>query len=128
MAWTAEDYLEGNDGFFAVMDKYGGGAAYAVDAAAEAGDITRINEILDNYRRGTSDATYPGSKDTSTLVNFVKLVTTDPLSAPLDSLNTQISRAMGNVFKNPWVLVTVLAVLFFALGGFDFLKRQLAKR
>ena len=54
--------------------------------------------------------------------------TTDPLAAPLDSLNNQLGLAAWNVFKNPFVVAAIVLVLFLALGGGDLLRRQIARR
>jgi hypothetical protein len=119
-------YETGSYGYWEVADRYGEAAADAVAEAAARGDTAAVNNALSNARRGTTNADYAGS--TSTLGNLWTQLTTDPLAAPLDAANTQISRAIGNVFKNPFVLLTVLAVIFFALGGWQLLERQMARR
>lgn len=59
---------------------------------------------------------------------FGEQLATDPLGAPLEAANRTLGNTFLSFLKSPWVLLTLGLVLFFALGGFSFLKRQLAKK
>jgi len=103
-----ERYAPGGDIFASLAQKYGPDAAERVYSAAQTGDRAAISDALATERFG-------GFRDDSTLSNFVKQITSDPLAAPLDSLNDQLQKGFSNVFRNPFVvgLVIVVVVLFF---------------
>lgn len=115
-------WQNGGDAWYEILVRYGEDAADRVDAFARAGDSRGLQQFLSDLKRGNVTAQW-GSE--STLGNFWKQLTTDPLAAPLESANAQISKAVGNVFKNPFVLVSLLVLGFGLLGGFDWLGRKL---
>ena len=105
-------YQSGGDIYDELRFQYGQAAADAIAAAAATGDEHAINSAI-------SAAKFGGAKDTSTLDAFGNLLT-DPLAVPLEGVNNQIGKAVGNVFKNGWVLLVVVVLgvaAFLYLGG-----------
>lgn len=109
-----------------VFAQYGYAAAERVAAAAETGSLTAVNATLSDIRRGVTPASYPGADDTSTAGLFWQQITTDPFAAPLDSANNQIGNVFKNIFRNPFVLLALVGVVFYLVGGFDWIKRKVA--
>lgn len=118
-----DSYKTGGVNYWLAAAKWGIPAANRIAAAAESGDVIQFNLEMSNAARGTTLAPL----NDSTWSNFWDQMTNDPLAAPLDSANNQLGNAFANVLKNPWVLIALAVVLFLALGGADFLRRQLAK-
>ena len=118
---TQDRYYAGGDIYETIFQQYGFDAANAMADAAATGDNTAVNAALVKIKFGAN-------LDTSTFNQFMSQITTDPLAAPLAGANNILGKSFLSLLKNPWVLVTGALVLFFALGGFDFLKRQLAKK
>ena len=111
-----ERYQPGGDIYARLADVYGkAGADYA---AARAGDTVTLNQALSDLKTAARSGTpvaevankYTGS--TSTLGLFLNQITTDPLAAPLDSLNDQVGKAVWNVVKNPFVLALVVGAVW----------------
>ena len=144
MDYTLDDYLAGGTVYLAIQAKYGTDAAdniasiaYANGNAIAAGDPTSVNTALSKLARTTpANAANPvvvnatpdaSAADTSTADNFIQQITTNPLAAPLDGLNNQLKKAFGDVFKNPFVLLAVVAVIFWFIGGFGWAKGRLNK-
>ena len=117
-----EKYQPGSSNYVALADRYGQEAADYVYAAATSGDTNEVNKALSNVRRGTTGASYPGSE--STWWNFGEQLVTDPLAAPLDSLNTALKNSALSFLRNPLVLLALGAGIFFALGGWNWLKKN----
>lgn len=120
---TAARYQPGGDLFAQIAADYGAAAAARVAEAARSGDVDVVNRALSAARRGELGT--PEALNESTAALFWQQITTNPLSAPLDSLNKQLGLAVWNVFKNPFVLVLVVAVVFYLLGGVGWVKRKL---
>lgn len=115
-------YAPDGDIYASIADQYGTSAAQRAYAASlvDDGGVT-LRNVLSNLHTGSTD---PGS--TSTWSNFWRQITTDPLAAPLDSLDNQLGNAVLNVFKNPFVLLLVAGLVFHWFGGFTWLKRKLS--
>jgi hypothetical protein len=117
-------YQPGGDIYAKLQSQYGTQAANEVAAAAATNDRDKLAEALNIAAgRGPSDAPQ------STWSVFWGQITTDPLAAPLESANNALgtigASAIIGLFKNPWVLLTVAGVVFYLLGGFTWLRRQI---
>ena len=112
-------YQSGGDIYSRLEQQYGTAGADKVAAADASGEPYAINQAL-------TDLKYGAALNDSTISNFVDQVTTDPLAAPLDAANKQIGNAVTGIFKSPWVLAVLLGVVFYAVGGFDWVKRKVA--
>ena len=118
-------YQPGGDLYAAIQEQFGTAAANAAAAAARVDDDGRtLRFTLSNIRSGNY-AVGSATPGASTLGNFWTQITTDPLAAPLDTANAQLGKAVWNVFKNPWVLLSVAAAVFYAVGGFTWLRKNL---
>lgn len=113
LASESNPYYPGNAAYNAAVERFGNKTANAIYMASliDDGGVTLRNALNDaaQAERGR-DLARPGSD--STLENFVEQVTTDPLAAPLDSLNNQIGNAVWNVVKNPFVLLLVAGLIW----------------
>lgn len=114
---NAARYQPGGDIYTTLADEYGVNAANRVATAAR-GTQADLNEAIADIRSG------PARSGTNTLGNFVTQITTDPLAAPLASANNQIGKAVLNILKNPWVLLTVAVIVFSQLGGFAWVRKK----
>lgn len=100
---------------------YGANNAANIAAAARTGDTNgEVNAAIVNAKYGA-----PLNESTTSI--FLDQITTDPLAAPLAGANQVIGNSVLSFLRNPWVLVAAVAILFFYLGGGDWLRRQLAK-
>lgn len=100
-------YQPGGD-LFASYDKlYGTNGASLIALAALGGDRLAITNAIARVKFGER-------LDESTFRAFVGQLATDPLGAPLDSLNSGLSKLAGNTavafLRNPMVLL-VLALI-----------------
>lgn len=118
---TIDRYLYGGDLYGDMEASYGTFNADYIAALAASGDPIAVATEVNQLKNGQS-------LNTSTSSILWGQLTTDPLAAPLAGLNNILGSSFLSLLKNPWVLVTGALVLFFALGGFDFLKRHIAKR
>ncbi len=122
---TIARYQPGGDIYAQLEGQYGRNAALLIAQAAQTADRDALNEAIARVRHGEK-------LDESTAQIFWHQITTDPFDAPLDTLN----KGLGTVFKsaglgllkNPWVLLAIAAVIFFAIGGHRWLfnKAKLA--
>lgn len=116
LASESNPYYPGNAAWNGAEQRFGNAWAKRIYMASliDDGGVTLRNTLNDAVQaeRGR-DFARPGSD--STLDNFIEQVTTDPLAAPLDSLNDQLGKAAWNVLRNPFVLVVVVAVVVFFL-------------
>ena len=130
-----ESYAVGGDNYNSLQEQFGTDSANYVAAVASQGDQAALNKALSAarsaQRQGTGTAASWDWKlnqaDPSVLGNFWQQITTDPLAAPLDSLNDQLKKATKNVFVNPMVLLLVvggLIALVFYFGGLSNIKRR----
>jgi hypothetical protein len=114
-------YQNGGDIYAQLADQYGIDGADIVAEAALTGDRTKVTSALTQIK-------YGANLNDSTWSIFGNQLATDPLAAPLASANNVIGNSFMSLLKNPWVVGAVALGLFIALGGFDFLKRQIAKK
>ena len=107
-------YAPGGDIYLAIAGEHGPSAANEVYTAARTGDRAQVSESLARIR-------YGAPRSTSAAGLFLEQIATDPLAAPLDSLNNQLGKALWNVLRNPWVLLLAIAVgayfLWPVIGG-----------
>ena len=126
-------YAPGGDIYNSLADEFGQDAANGAYRASLTGDRADLNRALSlartAQRRGITfdqaQAQFPDG-DESTARIFGHQITSDPLSAPLDALNSQLSKAAWNFAKNPMVLLLVAVGLFFYFGGLGTIKRKVA--
>lgn len=114
-------YAPGGEIYIKLAGQYGEPGAVKVYQAALTGDRMKLANAL-NSLEGKPPIV---ASTASTAAIFFDQITTDPLAAPLESANNQIGKAVFNAFKNPWVLVVVVGVVFYMLGGFTWAKRKL---
>ena len=127
-----ERYQRGGDLWQALADQYGEASAdYVAQQVAATGSATNaLADVRAAARSGKSLQTVAAAVDnldTGLWSNLGTQLVNDPLAAPLDSLNNQISKAVGNVFKNPMVLLVVIVAglgLVMYFGGLQSLKRR----
>jgi hypothetical protein len=104
-------YQPGGDIYASLLADYGRNGALLVSQAALSGDSRRVTEAIAQVRNGAR-------LTESAAALFVKQITTDPLGAPLDAANRQLSALAGNTalafLRNPMVLL-VLAVIGFGV-------------
>jgi hypothetical protein len=107
-------YQPGGDIYARLEAERGRTGACLVAQAALTGDRTAITEALAQLNSGDP-------RDDSTARLFWSQVTTDPFDAPLESLNSGLGvfgrSAIVGVLRNPWVLLALAAVVFYAIGG-----------
>ena len=112
---TIARYQPGGDIYATILSQHGAAAAAQIAAAAQTGDETQINAVLAQYVGTlTPDVAVPLSTDT-TASDFLNQIATDPLAAPLASANTLLGNTFLSFLKNPWVVLTIAAVVFFGL-------------
>lgn len=111
-------YQPGGDIYATLQTQYGPTAAASIAAAAQTGDETQINAAI-------SQAKFGSPLDTSTASIFANQIITDPFAAPAASFNDQIKKLFANLFGNPFLLIAVVAVVFFAFGGANRLRKKI---
>jgi len=115
-------YQPGGDIYAKLEVTYTRKGALVVAQAAQSGDQFAVTDALERVKYGERL-----SESTARL--FWGQITTDPFEAPLASANKAIgtigSSAIIGLFKNPWVLVAVAALVFYALGGFGWAWNKL---
>ena len=121
MTDLAQRYAPGGDIYAANATAYGQEGAVRIWQAFLGGGKAAVPPVVAELKHGKATGS------TSTLVEFGKLITTDPLGAPLESANRQLGLVVWNVFKNPFVLLAVVLAVFFWMGGAALLKGRLAK-
>lgn len=120
---TIARYQPGGDIYATLEQQYSRNGALLISQAALTGDRDNLNDAIERVRGH-------GEKlDDSTARIFWSQITTDPFDAPLQSLNkglgTVYSSALLGLLKNPWVLLTLAGLVFYALGGFRWLGAKL---
>ena len=113
---TIDRYQAGGDIYATLAAQYGAAAADQIAAAAATGDRAQLSDAIE-LARGNGPA-----RETSTLSIFGNQLATDPLAAPLDSLNNQLGKAFWNVLKNPFVLLLAIAAVAYGLYRAGFIK------
>ena len=125
-AATIARYQTGGDIYATLLAQYGQASADSIAAAARTGDSNgEVSTAIANAR--TAAGITKGEQDDSVLDAFGNQIVTNPLGAPLDSLNKVVGNTFLSFLKNPWVIALILGILFFALGGWAVLKKLLSK-
>jgi hypothetical protein len=119
---TIQRYQVGGDFYMTLAGQYGPAAANTIAAAAATGDVTKLNDALATAR-GDGPAL-----PTDTAAIFANQLATDPLAAPLASLETVTSNSIIAFLKSPAVLFVVGLILFISLGGLGWIRNQLEKK
>ena len=114
-------YQQGGDIYQKLASQYGTSGADKIAQAALSGDESQINVAL-------TDVKYGAPLPTSTAGIFAEQLATDPLGAPLASVEKATSNTLLDFLKSPAVLSVIGAAAFFALGGADYLRRKLASK
>lgn len=120
---TIARYNPGGDIYAQLEAQYGRPGALLIAQAATTGDRDAVNNAIERVRGH-------GEKlDDSTARIFWGQITTDPFDAPLSTLNkglgTVWSSALLGLLKNPWVVLTLVGVVFYYAGGFRWLWAKL---
>lgn len=110
-------YQPGGDIYARLASQYGQAGADRVARADASGVPYAVNDALVAIRHGDP-------LSTSTTGIFLDNITSDPLGAPLESANNQIAKAVGNLFKNPWVLLVVAVVIITQLDGWAWIRKH----
>jgi len=118
---TIQRYQPGGDIYAKLVSQYGATQANAIAQAALTGDRTQITTAI-------ASADYGAPLNTSTFDAFVTQLETDPLGAPMESLNNQLTSVIKDLFKNPMVLLTLGLVLFFTLFNGVAILRNIGKK
>lgn len=116
---TQTRYAPGGDIYASLQKQYGTDAANRMYQAALTEDPYDDNATLTQIKHGKS-------LNDSTASLFIENVTTNPLGAPLDSLNNQIGNAVLSVLKNPWVVAALAVFIFYQFGGFTWARKRFA--
>lgn len=125
MNW--ESYQPGGTAYNNAWNTFGQAVADKLAAAAYDEDWALVGDIIDKARAAQGYTAAPTGGSTSTLGNLYTQLTTNPLSAPLDGANNIIQNSFLSLLKNPWVLVTIAALVFFFLfDGMTILRKKLA--
>jgi len=115
-------YQRGGDIWESLAEQYGVSAADLVAQAALTGESSAVTDAIAQVRNGNPQT------GTSTLGNFFNQLVTDPFAAPLDTANAGIGTVLGSalkgLFRNPWLLLVAGVVIFWALGGFTWLRKK----
>jgi hypothetical protein len=104
-----------------LVNQYGPSKANYISLAAASGERTQLLSAVEFVRNGAPPS------DTGTLGIFINQMVTDPLDAPLESLNTTLVNSYWAFLKRPVVLITGGIILFFLLGGWKVLQAKTAK-
>lgn len=129
-------YQRDNDFYNALADQYGYASADFVAGEAQSGDDARLRNALSAIRSASHSGISPAvidatanNRPTGTLGIFIDQITSDPLAAPLDAANRQLSNVVKNVVGNPMVLIVVIGIvlgLVVYFGGLGKIKARFA--
>lgn len=115
-------YQPGGDIYATLEKTYGRNGALIVAQAARTGDRFAVTNAIERVRFGER-------MSESTARIFWTQITTDPFNAPLETLNQTLEASAGslvkNIFKNPWVLLLVAGLIFYAMGGFTWAGKKM---
>lgn len=115
-------YQPGGDIYARLEATYGRQGALIVSQAALTGDRFAVTNAIERVKYGER-------MSDSTARIFWAQITTDPFEAPLETLNTALEASAGslvkNILRNPWVLLLVAGLIFYALGGFTWAGKKL---
>lgn len=118
---TISRYQPGGDIYASLVSQYGTTGANIIATAARTGNRGNVTEAISQVKDGPF-------LPTSTAEIFATQITTDPFAAPFKSLNSGLSTIFGsaiaNVFANPWVLLLLVGLVFYFLGGFKYILKH----
>ncbi len=117
---TINRYQPGGDIYAQLQQQFGVSGANTIAAAALTGDETQINAAISTLKNGAP-------LNTSTASIFLNQIETNPLAAPLQSLNGVLSNTFTSFLTSPAVLATAAVVLFFVFGGADIIRAKFRK-
>jgi|GEM_PF-4953855 hypothetical protein len=116
-------YAPGGDIYQALAKDYGTAGAEKVYNAALSGDRGAITDAIVSVKHGQP-------LNDSTAEIFLQQIISDPLAAPIESLNNQVGNVFKNLLLNPFALVAlgvvgvIVADSIFKLG---LMRKLLAK-
>lgn len=144
MIRNKEKYAPGGEYFEELSNQFGLNAAQLVYQASLTDNPMELNKALSKARTAQRqridvenvDSTYPVGSD-STAENFWSQMTTDPFDAPaeaagnaarkaLDAANKALKESAKGIVFNPFVLIALVFVGFYMLGGFGYVKRRVS--
>lgn len=116
-----ERYQPGGDLYDSLKSQYGVAVANQAATAAATGDNSAVLRVLSNAAKTirTGDIVTDADYDTrGTGALLADQLTSDPLGAPLDAANRQLTKLAGNTalafLRNPMVLLVLVVVVFVA--------------
>lgn len=116
---SSNRYSPGGDLYNDIATRFGtewANRAYSATLVDDGG--LTLRNVLNDAHQAERNREFARPGSTSTTKNFFDQITTDPLAAPLDGLNSQLGKAVWNVVKNPFVLLLLVGL------GYLFLKRK----
>lgn len=96
-------YAPGGDIYQTLATAYGTAGAEKVYAAALSGDRGAITDAIVQVKHGQP-------LNDSTAEIFLQQITSDPLAAPIESLNNQVGKVFKNLLLNPFALIALVIV------------------
>ena len=115
---TIDRFLFGGDIYAANEASYGTENADLLAALAAGGDPIAVANATNQMKNGAA-------RPTGTAGLFWGQISTDPLAAPLAGANNILGNSLASLFKNPLVLIALVAVAFFAFGGANLIRNRL---
>lgn len=101
-------YQPGGDIYQTLAGQYGEFAANKVATAARTGDKPAITDALATIRNG-------GALETSTTAIFIDQLITDPLAAPLDALDSGVSKLFESSGVKSLLTIAIVGILAFVI-------------
>lgn len=120
MIYDPNNYAPGTDRYNRLAEQYGKAGADYVYSQVLTGREDSLPDALGQLK-------YGADRNESATGLFFQQITTDPFAAPLESANNHLGNIVANVFRNPWVLIAVALLIFHLFGGFDYVKRRIAR-
>lgn len=105
MALQPDRWQPGGDIYSAVSDKFGQAIADQLATAVANGDNYTVNDLLASTRYGS------GPGQTTTLGEFVRLITTQPLDAPLAALDSGVKKIFDSSGVKTIIVVGIVGVI-----------------
>jgi hypothetical protein len=118
-------YQPEGDIYIKLALQYGKDWADKAAAAALANDGEELTRVIADAR-SAAGITKPEQEADGTFGNFVDQLATDPLGAPIASAQGILANTLESLYRNPLVLIAVIAALFFAFGGADLIRKKIA--
>jgi hypothetical protein len=117
-----DNWKPGGSTYLNAVSRYGQAVADAASNAA-----MQPGALESDVSSAIANATYGAPLTTSTTGIFLNQLATDPLAAPLNTVNTAVGNSFMSLFKSPWVLALIGLSLFFWMGGLKALQGSLKK-